>query len=76
MSSPPDARTLSQENRNDFKRISTWIESVDESKPMGKLVAHYAKQKWWEGFFTGYFGGIVSGVLLGGVMATVLRRRL
>ena len=76
MSSPPDSETQSRENTADFRNISTWIESVDESKPLGKLVAHYAKQKWWEGFFTGYFGGIASGVILGGAIATVLRRRL
>lgn len=68
MSSPPTDSWLKEENDRDFRKISMWIESVDENKPLGKLVKVYAEQKkrdgWWNGFVAGLTVGLVSGAVL------------
>jgi hypothetical protein len=59
MASPKSSFHLAQENAIDARNIQVFLESVDETKPVGKLVKRYAEQYyydgWWSGFFTGVF---------------------
>ena len=36
-----------------------YIQHVDTSKPLGKLVENYANQKWWKGFYIGWSSGLI-----------------
>jgi hypothetical protein len=74
MSSPPTESWKKEENDRDFKKVSVWIQSVDESKPLGKLVAHYARQKWWEGASCGFLVGLGVGVTLSAIFLRALRK--
>lgn len=75
MSSPPSESWKKEENDRDFKKVSVWIQSVDESKPLGKLVAHYGRQQWWEGASCGFLAGVVGGVSLSAILLVALRNR-
>lgn len=44
-----------------------YIESVDTSKPFGRIVENYARQKWWQGFYIGWTTAMI-GVGLGLVL--------
>ena len=64
MASPRSKQMLKLENDADSRKIQFFIESVDERKPLGKLIRTYADQYyvdgWWNGFFTGCFVASVS----------------
>jgi len=32
---------------------NAYIQSVDVTKPVGRMVEYYANQKYWQGFYTG-----------------------
>lgn len=65
MSSPKCRKDLADENSNDFKKMTMFLKSVDETKPLGKLVKIYAEQKYWDGYTTGLCVGFTLGALFG-----------
>lgn len=70
MSSPKSHKDLADENSNDFKNISVFLKSVDDRKPLGKLVKIYANQKFWDGYWT----GLCVGFALGAAFSIAIRR--
>jgi hypothetical protein len=41
-----------------------YVESIDPSKPLGKLILNYVNKKWWNGFSFGFCSGIIYSYLL------------
>lgn len=73
MSSPKSRKHLEEDNSNDFKNISVFLKSVDDRKPIGKLVKIYADQKYWDGYWSGLFTGLCIGFALGAVTVRCAR---
>jgi hypothetical protein len=74
MSSPKSRNHLDYENSIDFKKMDIFIKSVDETKPLGKLVKLYGEQKYVDGYWTGLFTGVCCGFALGVAVAVCVRR--
>jgi hypothetical protein len=74
MSSPTSPEHLDHENSIDFKNMNVFIKSVDESKPLGKLVKVYAAQKYIDGWRLGFQYGLLVGFGVGAVTSLLLRR--
>jgi hypothetical protein len=36
-----------------------YVESLDPTKPLGKLIKDYVDKKWWHGFSIGFCSGIL-----------------
>jgi hypothetical protein len=67
MSSPKCRKHLVEENSIDFNKMNLFIQSVDDRKPLGKLVKMYADQKWFDGWNSGFPQGFLLGVICGGI---------
>lgn len=65
MSSPKCRKHLVEENTEDFDKMNLFIQSVDERKPLGKLVKIYADQKWFDGWNAGFPQGFLLGLVCG-----------
>ncbi len=72
MSSPNSQKHLDYENSIDLKKMTIFLKSVDERKPLGKLVKLYADQKFWDGWGYGVLCGSLVGVVFGGVLGFVM----
>ena len=74
MSSPKCRNHLAEENLLDIEKMNIFIESVDERKPLGKLIKVYADQTWVDGWNAGFPQGFIVGLICGGIIGIALRR--
>ena len=47
------------------EEIRKFIQVVDIRNPLGKFIAHYATQKYWEGFLSGMISTAVISSVIG-----------
>jgi hypothetical protein len=40
-------------------KMFPYIVKLDETKPLGKIMSEYGKQKYISGFYTGFFSGVI-----------------
>jgi hypothetical protein len=75
MSSPKSKRHLEHDNYTTSTDFKIFIQSVDETKPLGKLVKFYGEQKYFDGYWMGLFTGACCGFAVGIVSGFFIKRR-